>query len=534
MKLVALASSCIVATAMRVNTGSVVRTDAEQPASCYWPPELTEQGYVNQHEVGAGATACVFIAENAEGTPPHVAVKSSKLPGTLGFWRHECADMEELRVSACHTGRHEYELSEMYLPTCVAVSGDDQHAYYVMHAAGTQDMETIRTRGLNLHDEKKVFAELLGAVGLLHRLGHTHNDLHGHNICLNHTELALIDYGSMRPLEHGKRDGYKRDGNAIWRWTAEIAQCPPEALWQEGDPTAMAVAKPHFLQCIRNRWSPDAAFLEALEAVCDADIAQSVEQHVLELYQTDFVQHHMPAFRNIYPWHETDGCLNWDNIHWHQEEDMITSLEADFTGMTVYKCETIPTFDRSAGTTCRFTPQNPACFSIHPGILWSCMPGATFLGDCTATADTGGQDFYTGGCIMSDHVNYHQAIPFDPSTFVERERTLSAVSIGAQTPYRCESIPTWDGETGVTCRLNMNKAACFSLQSGFNWVCAGSDGLHTYCSSIPMPDSQETYDGACLMEGHRDWETTVVYDAASFVKEVPARVGGCRRRRCAN
>lgn len=274
--------------------------------------------------------------------------------------------------------------------------------------------------------------------------------------------------------------------------------------------------------------------MTALEAVADADIAQSVEQHVVALFESDFVQQHMPDFRAIYPWHETDGCLNWDNVHWNQEEDMITRLEADFTGMTVYQCETIPTFDRSAGTTCRFTPQNPACFSTHPGILWSCMPGFTFLGDCTATADTGGQDFYTGGCIMSDHVNYAQAIPFDASTFVEPARQLSQVTIGAQRPYKCESIPTWDGESGVTCRLNMNKAACFSLTAGFNWVCAGSDGLNTYCSTIPMPDSRETYSGACLMEGHANWDSTVVYDEDTYVKEIPVHVGGCRRRRCSN
>jgi len=220
MKLVAL-SSCAVASAMRMNTANVVASEMSQ-APCYWPPSLTEAGYTGQHEVGAGATACVFIANNPTGEPPHVAVKSSKLPGTLGFWRHECAAMEELRVAACHHGKHEFELSQMYLPTCVDVAGDDQHAWYVMHAAGTNDMETIRDRGLNMHDEKKVFAELLGAVGLLHTLGHTHNDLHGHNIVLDHTELALIDYGSMRELAHGRRDGYKRDGNAIWRWTQKL------------------------------------------------------------------------------------------------------------------------------------------------------------------------------------------------------------------------------------------------------------------------------------------------------------------------
>lgn len=533
MKLVVLSSSCVVASAMRINAGNVVGSEVAQ-APCYWPPELTEQGYTGQHEVGAGATACVFIADNPTGVPPKVAVKSSKLPGTLGFWRHECAAMEELRVAACHTGQREYELSQMYLPTCVSVSGNDEHAWYVMHAAGTQDMETIRTRGLSIDDEKKVFAEMLGAVGLLHSLGHTHNDLHGHNIVLDGTKLALIDYGSMRTLQNGKRNGYKRDGNAMWRWTAEIAQCDADATWQEGDPTAMAAAKPKFLQCIEERWAPDAAFLAVLGQVCDADIAQSQEQHVLRLYQTDFVQQHLPEFRQIYPWSETDGCLTWDDVHWTQEQDAITRLEADFTGMTVYQCESIPTFDRTAGTTCRFTPQNPACFSIHPGILWSCMPGHTFLGDCTATADTGGTNFYTGGCIMSGHVNYAQAIRFDPSTFVEEVAPLSTVTVGVQTAYKCESIPTWDGETGVTCRLNMNKAACFSLQTGINWVCAGSDGLNSFCSSIPMPDSRETYDGACLMEGHASWETTVEYVEETFVKEVPVHVGGCRRRRCSN
>lgn len=394
-------------------------------------------------------------------------------------------------------------------------------------------METIRGRGLSVEEGKTVFAELITAVGLLHSLGHTHNDLHGHNIILDRTNLALIDYGSMRKLEQAKRVGYKRDGNAIWRWTAEIAGCNADALWQMGDPTAMAIAKPKFLQCIAETWGADAELLAALSALCDGDIAQTQEQHVLGLYTSNFVRQHAPAYRQIYPWKGTSGCLSWDNVQWSQAEERVQQLESDFTGMTVYQCETIPTFDRVGGATCRFSPDKPACFSIHHGIYWACMPGLTFLGDCLATADTGGDNFYSGSCVMGSHVNYAQAIPFDASTFREKEVLLAQVSIGTQTPYKCESIPTWDEVTGVTCRLNMNKAACFSLQSGINWVCAGADGLNTFCSSIPKPLSTETYDGACVMEGHAQWNVnTVDFDSSTFVKEVPARVSGCRRRRC--
>ena len=529
MKLLAL--SLTGALAVRVNNNNLDLS--VETSSCPWPQELTDQGYTGEHEVGAGATACVFIAHDPRGFA--VAVKSSKLPGTLSFWRHECAAMESLRVEACHRGRTEYERSQMYLPTCVSVAGDDQHAYYVMHAAGTQDMETIRTRGLSVEQGKMVFAEMILGIGLLHSLGHTHNDLHGHNIVLDGTALAFIDYGSMKEMKYAKRTGYKRDGNAVWRWTAEIAGCDADALWQEGDPDAMRIAKPKFLQCIADKWAPGEELLDALSAVCDGDIAQELEQHVLGVYNTNFVRQHAPPRRNLYPWSDTDGCLSWDSNQWRKAEQAVQSLEADFTGMTVYQCETVPSFDRVGGQTCRFTPDKPACFSTHKDIYWACMPGITFLGDCATTVDTGGDNFYSGHCVMSNHVNYHQAIPFDPSKFVEKEAPLANVPIGTQTPYKCESIPTWDGDTGVTCRFDIYKAACFSFETGINWVCAGPTGLGTYCSGIRKPLSTETYDGACVMEGHELWTQSVLYDAGSFVKEVPVvpkPVGGCRRRRC--
>jgi len=202
-------------------------------ALCHWTPEL-QGSYHNERMVGAGATACVFIAE-ARSNGMRMAIKVAKHGGRLNEWRTDCEEMQQIRLAACYKGREFLELTEQYMPTCTYVGGSEP-AFYVMHAAGTTGIgrsERSGTRGLQMSmDQKKsIYAQLVASVYALHSIGFAHNDLHGNNVVLNGDELAMIDYSDASPIQTAWIGaGLKRDGNAVWRWGASLAGCHDESI----------------------------------------------------------------------------------------------------------------------------------------------------------------------------------------------------------------------------------------------------------------------------------------------------------------
>jgi len=114
-----------------------VKSDDEKlfRSKCHWPAALKSR-YTGEHEVGTGATACVYLATDMEGKT--VAVKLAKSANKLEKWREECQNMQKLHLSACASGPNALNLMETYVPTCLEVGGTQNDPYYVMHAAGSQ------------------------------------------------------------------------------------------------------------------------------------------------------------------------------------------------------------------------------------------------------------------------------------------------------------------------------------------------------------------------------------------------------------
>jgi len=528
----------LAASAMRLDVGKLSRVgmvvdgmsndesvQSPRDAQCTWPSALSDR-YSGQWIVGRGANACVYLARDHHGTT--VAIKSAKAVGRLGMWRGECAEMQRLRFTACRAGRDMLSLAQMYLPTCLEVGGTDEEPYYVMHAAGPTAMQDVATLNLSTDDQKSVFAQMVAGIYALHAIGITHNDLHGGNIVLDGTTLSIIDFGSMRTLEDAWLRDYKRDGNAIWRWAAVIAGCPEDAGWRVwADEAQLRQDSARFFQCIQEKWEIDDAFLDVMTKVIEADIAESPQQHVQELYNTAFVQQHLPALQSHYTWEGAEGCLAWSQDVFAAAEEQVANLQSDLSGLELYKCGTVPTVE-NAGIE-QPCSGHAVCFSLRSGVDWSCasVSGERSLREQCLSRSAG----YDGACLTWEHEQHSVAREFDARSFVPATTTTTTtvvpdVPIGGHTPYRCESLPTWDPAGGITCSVNPYKVACFSLVEGVIWSCGGRRGV-ARCTMTPDNTLQQNYHGACMMAGHSNYGQGVDYNADTFVPDPPST----RRRR---
>jgi len=295
------------------NEDAEVKSDDENVlrSKCVWPAELKSR-YTGEHEVGQGATACVYLATDAEGKT--VAVKLAKSANKLQKWRKECQSMQKLHLSACASGPTSLSLMETYVPTCLEVGGTLKDPYYVMHAAGSQRIAAAAKAqegkgALSTADQLKVFSQLVAALYALHSSGWGHNDLHGGNVVLEGSKLSLIDFGSVRTYSSSKTQGSKRDGNRLWEHTAKLAKCGTASLWErKATDNVLQQHANNLKQCLRKKWSVDDAFISALDGVLQADIKGEQNQRMTELFQNQFVQDHLPDLDNQFQWLAAETC----------------------------------------------------------------------------------------------------------------------------------------------------------------------------------------------------------------------------------
>jgi len=275
--------------------------------NCQWPAAL-EGRYTDQYEVGKGATACVYLAKDSEGKI--VAVKLSKSAGKLESWRSECQKMQRLHLDACKTGPDALGLMETYIPTCLEVGGSKNEPYYVMHAAGTQRIaKAARTAHLSQADQTKVFSQLVAALYALHSQGWGHNDLHGGNVVLDGSRLSLIDFGSVKTIDRSNTGGSNRDGNRLWEHTAALGRCGKPSFWdRHAKKPDLQKRATKLKDCLKKWWSVDDAFITTLDKVLQADISGEKDQHLAELFQTKFVQDHLPQVDHHFQWLAADTC----------------------------------------------------------------------------------------------------------------------------------------------------------------------------------------------------------------------------------
>jgi len=357
---------------------------------CHWTPELQSR-FHNERNVGAGATACVYIAERRlDGL--RVAIKVAKHSGKLHEWQVACEEMQQIRLASCYAGQEFLHLAEQYMPTCIEVGKSDP-AYYVMHAAGTVGIgrsERSGDKGLDLSpDQKKsVYAQFVAGIYALHSVGFAHNDLHGKNVVLDGEELAVIDYSDATPLESAWLGaGLKRDGNSIWRFGGALAGCKHQVmdyLHAYGD-AKKAEKEATLLECVKHGFGADSQFMTAFQDVMLACREENVDQKVIQLFQTTWIHQHLPRSAVIYPWEGSNGCLNWD---WSKVEKT----------WEVKECIGI----EGAPGQCRIDIYPGACYGGHGN--WGCWaPGESFSSShCRGKGHAGACKYADHGKVLED------------------------------------------------------------------------------------------------------------------------------------
>lgn len=429
--------------------------------NCPWATAL-DKSYKNKRVVGSGATACVYLAENADAQTVAIKVGKGGMGESLSQWNEECKSMQLLRVDACksskrgNTGPVLYDLNAMYIPTCMEVGSVEEKGkevnFYVMHAAGTEELRNMGS-GYSDEDRKSLFAQLVGAVYALHGLDTGHNDLHGGNILISKKtgkpRLALIDFGELStPLDPTTPVippsttwlfDYKRDGNAVMAWTSHILNCPaiPEFPVVPGG-SELRERGEEFKACLK-KWGAGDDTIKAMDIIVDKNSRQFPTQSIEGLFKSSFVQKHLPKMEQTYTWDKTKGCTNWDI-----SKIVEFRREVEFSAM--YKCETVPTYNKITWKTrkngkkvkktsqqCVF--QRSACYTLIPGVTWACDAGTIKGSPCDTVSlsrKSGHSDkVFDGGCLNVNHVEgykYAKTYPgyeppkVDPNA-VRRRRT---------------------------------------------------------------------------------------------------------------
>lgn len=292
------------------------------PKNYKWPRDLNSK-YRNKRRLRCGANGCGFLVTSNK--PPHKEMVVKVAQHSL---KVECGWMRTVRMEGCRDAKV-LELLETYVPTCDDMGQTSEGLHYLAQPmAGSRVlMDKVPDGGgrhsLSLEDEKTIAAQLVAGVYAMHKVGYWHNDLAGGNIVLNWNRIALIDLGlvtSTRCRTQRCRGAYSRDGNAIFRWLSNLAQCRWNARWQHGqwwakaNPRGLKANQDRALECIQQRWEPDEKFMTALRRVFDANVKEALpEQHITELYDTRFVTENLPENDHRFQIPETEGCENWSS-----------------------------------------------------------------------------------------------------------------------------------------------------------------------------------------------------------------------------
>jgi serine/threonine protein kinase len=384
-----------------------------------WSSELSPL-FTERRVVGSGATACVWLGKDKTGTL--VAIKVGKNSGgkdataALASWTAECRDMQLLRLDACGAGSEVLGLHEQFIPTCTGVGPTKTGgAYYIMHAAGITGFKVAPEQDWDSSTRKKLFSSLVASLYAMHTVGQTHNDLHGQNIVVDdQMNMALIDFGELKPPEKSWVEGYKRDGNAVWRWAEVLAQCPQSTLWATSFDQSYLnpFTRDSTIECLQDKWGVDSDFVAKMMTIMNNGIDRVPAKHgIIELYGTRFIKDNLPTKRKNFPAEFADGCLSWGAAK--LKEELLKKQFEDHV-----QCDTVPTFTwtktstKRGKTRTRKVPQcggrRGACYTLQPSDgrsnVWMCDGFAITRG-----ANCGIMD---GACLMPSHEAYKYTKPF--------------------------------------------------------------------------------------------------------------------------
>lgn len=300
------------------------------PRNARWPAGLSAN-YTEIRRLACGMHGCAYLAaEKASGK--EVVVKLSDENAV----EEECGEMRYLRYQACKTGEEILRLHETYIPNCNDFGRLRGHRrYMVLPMAGAKQISKFqRNNTLSVELQMTYFAQLVAGVYGLHASGYRHLDLNGGNMIVDDKRLAVIDFGLVQKTDcEGRcRRGMSRDANGVYRWAAVLANCPQaarfkKAWWVRANIRAQRTAQKKAVSCLKKRWNPDAAFISALEKVFEANLQESGEQHLDELYGTSFVQKNLPKETNRFFTPGTEGCASWDDKRLLEEISKNGALE---------------------------------------------------------------------------------------------------------------------------------------------------------------------------------------------------------------
>lgn len=399
-----------------------ISSDGEINKACeseIWSSELTPL-FTERRVVGSGATACVWLGKDETGTL--VAIKVGKNSGgkaashALASWKGECRDMQLLRLDACGAGKDVLALHEQFLPTCTGVGPTKTGgAYYIMHAAGITGFKVAPEQTWDVSTRKQLFASFVASLYAMHTVGQTHNDLHGQNIVVDEEmNMALIDFGELKPPAKSWVDGYKRDGNAVWRWAEVLGKCPQAQLWATS--FDQSYLNPFTLEstvdCLRDNWGVDGDFVSKLKTVMNNGLDRVPGKHgIIELYGTSFIKDNLPATKRNFPATFADGCLSWSSSK--LKEELLKKQFEDHV-----QCDSVPTFTWTKTSTKRGKTRtrqvqqcgglSGACFTLQPS------DGKTNVWMCDGFSVTRGSNcgVMDGACLMSSHEAYQYTKPY--------------------------------------------------------------------------------------------------------------------------
>merc|ERR1719362_1603005 len=136
-----------------------------------------------------------------------------------------------------------------------------------------------------------------------------------------------------------------------------------------------------YAACVQKNWSPDAAFMQALRALLKGNVNEDSDHHIIELYETQWIQDRVPDIVSKFVSDATgdSGCVKWSKTQWQ-----MYWFRQDFPNHV--KCETVPSYHWQRKKTKKGKTKvtekyqcaipgmsfDSACYHVAEGETWAC------------------------------------------------------------------------------------------------------------------------------------------------------------------
>lgn len=299
-------------------------TTEKDPSGCAPVPQFIQDRYGPMKLLGVGATGCGWagVDKEGQGSNKDVVVKITKKTGKQKKMDEFCAVMDHIHAEACKLGGDDLKLARMHIPVCLDHGEDpvSHHGYTVMSNGGEQAIGRADNKYQpgRMEDNRKVFLQLIAGVGIMHKTGVAHNNMHGKNVMLNEDlELTIIDFGNSRINDPGKEKTTqgKADLHELQTHLAVVIGC-------KAGKKPNAAGHQALLACVKNDLGADAEFLSAFDKILEASENNRHDANpdsvVAPLWKTKFMQTHHPGaterFVDPKPCHPPAGLSSSDEV----------------------------------------------------------------------------------------------------------------------------------------------------------------------------------------------------------------------------